>query len=133
MRRLSCPPPQLNRALLDIILKKGLWWLNSIKEGEANRVYVRNPHELERYLECLTRITVSEMILHASLARKASSRILGFNRLDYPEVDPMEWRKLVTIRLENGDVKVAELPMRYWLLPPHAPTYRENYEKHKEL
>ena len=53
------------------MLKTGLWWLNSIRESEATRPYVRNPHELERYLECLTRLTVSEMIIHASLARKA--------------------------------------------------------------
>jgi len=55
---------------------------------------------------------------------------LEFKRLDYPEMDPTEWNKHVTIRLEKGDVKVGELPFNYWLLPPNAPTYEENYQKH---
>jgi len=115
------------------MLKTGLWWLNSIRESECARTYVRNPHELERYLECLTRLTVSEMIIHASLARKASSRPLGFKRVDHPVMDPPEWNKFITIRLENGEAKVGELPDNYWVLPPYAPTHRENYEKHCSL
>jgi succinate dehydrogenase/fumarate reductase flavoprotein subunit len=73
------------------------------------------------------------MIMHASLARKASSEVLSFKRLDYPETDPTEWNKFVTIRLENGEVKAGELPLNYWLLPPYAPTYKENYEQHCSL
>lgn len=115
------------------MLKKGLWWLKSIQESEAARTYVRNPHELGRYLECLSRVTISEMIIHASLARKASSRPLDFNRIDYPEIDPPEWNKFITTRQENGEVKVGELPSNYWVLPPYAPTHRENYEAHCEL
>jgi hypothetical protein len=64
------------------------------------------------------------------LARKASSSDLEFNRLDYPEMDPPEWQKLVTLRLENGDVKVGEKPINYWLLPPNDSSYEENYRKH---
>jgi len=111
-------------------LKMGLRWLNSIRESEASRAYARNPHELMRTLECLSRITVGEMIMHASLARKASSLPLDFKRIDYPEMDPPEWNKFVTIRLENGEVKVGELPFNYWLLPPNAATYEENYKRH---
>jgi succinate dehydrogenase/fumarate reductase flavoprotein subunit len=111
-------------------LKMGLRWLDSIKENEASIAYARNPHELMRILECLVRITVGETMMHASLARKASSRELGFNRLDYPEIDPPEWNKFVTIRLENGEVKVGDLPLNYYLLPPNDPTYEENYKKH---
>ncbi|GAH63059.1 unnamed protein product, partial [marine sediment metagenome] len=114
-------------------LKMGLRWLGSIRESEAVRAYVRNPHELWRTLECLSRITVGEMIMHASLARKASSEMLDFKRLDYPEMDPPEWNKFVTIKLENGKVKAGELPLNYWLLPPNAPTYQENYKQHCEL
>jgi hypothetical protein len=111
-------------------LNLGLRWLNSIRESEASRVYARNPHELMRALECLSRITVSEIMMRASLSRKASSKFLDFKRLDYPEIDPPEWNKLVTIRLKNGDIKVGELPLNYYLLAPYAPTYKENYEKH---
>ncbi len=115
------------------MLKTGLWWLNSIKESEVDRTYVRNPHELVRFLECLTRITISEMIIHASLARKASSRPLGFKRIDYPQTDPPEWNKFITTRLENGEVKIGELDTKYWLQPPYASTHRENYEAHCDI
>lgn len=111
-------------------LKTGLKWLESIRESEAERTNVRNPHELMRTLDCLVRITVGEMTMHASLARKASSGILEFKRLDYPEVDPPEWNKYVTTRLEDGEVKQGELPLEYWLLPPYTSTYEENYKKH---
>jgi len=111
-------------------LKMGLRWLNSIRESEAARTSVSNPHELMRVLDSLTRITVAEMIIHASLARKASSARLDFKRIDYPEVDPPEWNKFITTRLENGEVKVGELPFDYWLRPPNAPTYQENYAQH---
>jgi succinate dehydrogenase/fumarate reductase flavoprotein subunit len=114
-------------------LKTGLRWFDSIRESEASEVYARNPHELARTLECLTHITMGEIVMHASLARKASSVDLEFKRLDYPEMDPAEWNKFVTIRLEDGDIKVGELPLNYWLLPPNAPTYKENYNKHCSL
>jgi succinate dehydrogenase/fumarate reductase flavoprotein subunit len=111
-------------------LTLGLRWLASIRESEASRVYARNPHELVRALECLARITVGEVIMHASLNRKASSKILAFNRLDYPQADPKEWAKLVTLRLEKGGVQVGERPLDYYLSAPHSPSYEENYRKH---
>jgi succinate dehydrogenase/fumarate reductase flavoprotein subunit len=114
-------------------LRMGLRWLNSIRESEGARVYARNPHELARTLECFSRLTVGEIIMQASLARKASSQCLDFKRLDYPEVDPPEWNKFVTTRLEDEELKVGELPLKYWLLPPNAPTYEENYKKHCSL
>ncbi len=115
------------------LLKMGLWWLDSIEESEGAQAYARNPHELWRTLEVFSRITVSKMIMHASLARRASSSVLDFKRIDYPEVDPPEWQKFVTIRLENGKVKVGQLPLDYYLQPPYAPTYEENYRRHCEL
>jgi succinate dehydrogenase/fumarate reductase flavoprotein subunit len=114
-------------------LRMGLRWLNSIRESEASTAYVRNPHELARTLECLTHITVGEIIMQASLARKASNSALEFYRLDYPKMDPPEWNKLVTIRQENGDIKIGELPLNYLLLPPNASTYEDNYRKHSCL
>jgi major membrane immunogen (membrane-anchored lipoprotein) len=53
------------------------------------------------------------MILHASLARKASSQFLKFERIDYPEVDPPEWNKFITLKMEDGKVKVGEKPFGY--------------------
>jgi succinate dehydrogenase/fumarate reductase flavoprotein subunit len=115
------------------MLKTGLWWLNSVRESEAGRAYVRNPHELERYLECLTRLTLSEVIIHASLARKASSNILDFHRVDYPTVEPKEWRRLITLKLKDDDVVTGDMPMNYFVSAPYASTLRENYEAHAGL
>jgi hypothetical protein len=106
------------------LLKVGLTWLRELKEGEAATVYARNPHELMYALGCLSMITVGEMIMHASLARKASSEFLHFTRSDYPEMDPPKWRKWITVRLENEDVKIGELPIDYW------GDLKENYEAH---
>ncbi|MBW2221561.1 MAG: FAD-binding protein [Deltaproteobacteria bacterium] len=114
-------------------LKMGLWWLDSIKEGEASRTYVRNPRELVRFLECMVRMTVGEIIMNASLARRASSKHLNFKRLDYPRMDPPEWEKFVTIRQENGEIKEGELPFDFWLKPPYAPAYEENYKRYSRL
>jgi succinate dehydrogenase/fumarate reductase flavoprotein subunit len=75
-------------------------------------------------------ITVGEMVVQASLARKASSATLNFHRLDYPVQDPPEWQRLLPIRLEDGKVEVRGLPQDYHLLPPYAPSYEENYRVH---
>jgi succinate dehydrogenase/fumarate reductase flavoprotein subunit len=111
-------------------LEMGLGWLASIRESEAARAYARNPHELWRTLEVMVRMTVGEMIIHASLARRASSRDLDFWRLDYPEIDPPEWKKFITTRLHDGVVRVGELPLGFWLEEPYAPSYTENYRLH---
>ena len=55
---------------------------------------------------------------------------LEFNRLDYPEMDPPEWNKLVTVRLENGESQGGGAAHQLLSLPPNAPTYEENYRKH---
>jgi succinate dehydrogenase/fumarate reductase flavoprotein subunit len=114
-------------------LKLGLEMFQSIRESEAATVYARNPHELARSLECLNHIAIGEMVMNASLARKASSTPLNFKRLDYPQTDPPEWNKFVTIRQEGGEVKVGEKALRWWLKPPYSSTYEENYWKHCSL
>jgi succinate dehydrogenase/fumarate reductase flavoprotein subunit len=115
------------------MLNTGLWWLDSVRESEASNTYVRNPRELERYLECLTRLTISEIIIHASLARKASSNTLDFHRVDYPEVEPRDWRKFITLKLQDDRVVTSSLPLNYYLSAPYGSTFRENYEAHSGL
>jgi len=114
-------------------LKVGLRLLKELRESEAATAYAANPHELGRTLECQTLITIGEMVIHASLARKASSALLNFSRLDYPEVDAPEWHKFLPMRLENDAVKVRELALDYHLKSPYAPTYEENYKLHCSL
>ena len=111
-------------------LEMGLTWLESIRESEAARAYARNPHELTRVLECYSRLTAGEVVMRASLERKASSKALGFMRLDYPDIDPPEWTKLITTRLEDGDMKVGEHPVDYYLQGSNASTFEENYRSH---
>ena len=62
-----------------------------------------------------------------------SSALLSFTRLDYPEVDPPGWAKLVTVQVEDGRPVAGELPLDYHLCPPFAPTYEENYRLHSGL
>jgi succinate dehydrogenase/fumarate reductase flavoprotein subunit len=115
------------------MLQTGLWWLDSVRKSEVANTFVRNPHDLERYLECLTRLTLSEVIINTSLARKASSNILDFHRVDYPSVEPKEWRKFITIKQQNDRVVTGELPLNYYMLAPNGTTFKENYETHSGL
>ncbi|MGM9606108.1 MAG: FAD-binding protein [Oscillospiraceae bacterium] len=101
------------------ILKYGLDWLDSIQRNEGQKTYARNPHELARVLECDTRFTVSSIFLHACISKIEADRGQMeegyiFNRLCGDQVE--------TIYKEN----------RYWLKPPYAASYLENYNKCKE-
>jgi succinate dehydrogenase/fumarate reductase flavoprotein subunit len=111
-------------------LQLGLEWLDGIRRSELARAHARNPHELMRTLECGVRLTVGEVMMHASLARKASSDGLCFKRIDYPDVDPPEWDKLVTIRQDGSAVKTRDLPWDYWRRAPYAPLQADNYAAH---
>jgi succinate dehydrogenase/fumarate reductase flavoprotein subunit len=113
-----------------LTLNLGLRLLNELKTTELAAAYASNPHELGRLLECQALISVGEMVIKASLERKASNSILDFHRLDYPEMNPPEWNKLLPIRQENNKVKVRELPFDFHLRSPNAPTYEENYKLH---
>lgn len=111
-------------------LQEGLRILGEIRETEAAAVYAANPHDLAHAVECLAIITAGEAIIQAALARQASSRLLSFFRLDYPEIDPEAWRKLLSIRLADGTVSVRDLPLDYYLRPPFALAFEENYLLH---
>ena len=84
----------------------------------------RNPHELMRALEVQDILTCGQIVAHACLARKASNSWLSFERLDYPEDDPPEWRKWVTVRSDGDGVQVGELPLDYY------GSVEDNYEAH---
>jgi succinate dehydrogenase/fumarate reductase flavoprotein subunit len=106
------------------LMRIGSLWLKDLEGNEATKASVDNPHKLMRTLEVMDILTCSQMVIHASLARKASSRFLSFIRLDYPLLDPPEWHKWITIRLANGEVEIGELPIDFW-----GPL-EENYEAH---
>jgi succinate dehydrogenase/fumarate reductase flavoprotein subunit len=108
------------------LLNIGLDTLRDIEQNWVPKLYALDPHKLMRSLEDLSILTSAQIIIHASLARKASSRLLDFHRIDYPAIDPPEWHKFITLRLENGRVKVGEKPLDY------AGNLKENYEKHNK-
>ena len=108
----------------------GLRLLRELRETELASAVASTPHELGRLLECSSLIDFGEAMVQASLARKASNTILDFHRLDYPDMDPPEWNKLLPIKQTDAGVEVRELPLDYYLKPPFAPTYEENYRAH---
>ena len=114
----------------EFTLHGGLRLLRELRTTELAGAYASNPHELGRLLECSSLISVGELVMQASLARKASSRLLDFHRLDYPEVDPPEWNKLLPIRQVNGGVAVRELSFTHHLEAPNQADYEENYRLH---
>jgi succinate dehydrogenase/fumarate reductase flavoprotein subunit len=117
----------------ELTLNLGLRLLNELKTTELASAYASNPHELGRLLECHSLITMGELVMKASLERKASNSMLGFTRQDYPQVDPPEWNKLVPVRQENNKVKARKLPLDFHLRAPYASSYEENYQKYSKV
>ena len=85
-------------------------------------MFAPDPHKLVRCLEDWSILTHAQIVLRASLERKASSRFLDFHRIDYPQMDPPEWRKFITVKQADGKVHVGELPLDY------CGNLKENYE-----
>jgi succinate dehydrogenase/fumarate reductase flavoprotein subunit len=108
------------------LLTMGLDALQDIEKNWVPQLFALDPHKLVRSLEDLSLLTFSQLIIHASLARKASSRHLNFQRIDFPEMDPPEWAKWITLKSENGKVKIGELPLAYW------GDLKTNYEAHNK-
>jgi len=108
------------------LLNMGLDTLRKIEEESVPQLFALDPHKLMRSLEDLSLLTYAQIIIHASLARKASSVPLNFQRIDYPTLDPPEWRKFLTIKQENSKVKTGELPLTFW------GNMKEQYEAHNK-
>jgi succinate dehydrogenase/fumarate reductase flavoprotein subunit len=108
------------------LLLLGLDVLKEIEEVFVPRLYALDPHKLMRGIEDLSMLTHAQIVLNASLARKASSAPLNFHRIDYPEVDPPAWNKYLTIKLADDAVVSGELPLNYW------GDMKANYEAHNK-
>jgi len=109
------------------LLKIGLMWLDDLERTEACRLYAFNPHQLRRVLGVMDTLTCDQMVIHASMARRASiasqGRLSsGFIRLDYPELNPPQWHNWVSIKQEDGTVISDRLALDYWGSLP------DNYE-----
>ena len=96
------------------LLKMGLSTLKKIESESIPLLYAMDPHKLMRSLEDSSLLTYAQIIIQASLARKASSMPLNFQRIDYPTLDPPEWNHFLTIKLVDGKVRTGKLPLTFW-------------------
>lgn len=110
----------------EALLKEGLDLLKSFERNIVPRLSASNPHELMRTHEVLDILTVAELVLYASLERKASSEPLCFARSDYPQMEKEEDRRHIVIRQENGKVTVRDVPLDFF------GELREEYEKRNQ-
>lgn len=108
------------------LLVTGLKMFADLQQREGQQLSAGNPHELMRALEVLNIITNAELVIESCRARKASSRELEFVRLDYPQVDPPEWKKFVTIKLGKDGVETDSLSLDYY------GELTENYKEHNK-
>ncbi len=108
------------------LLNMGLNGLRKIEEESVPLLYALDPHKLMRSLEDISLLTYAQIIVHASLARKASSVSLNFQRIDYPTLDPPEWNHFLTIKQENGKIKTGKLPQAFW------GNMKQGYEAHNK-
>jgi succinate dehydrogenase/fumarate reductase flavoprotein subunit len=98
----------------EALLQMGLDALNKIEAEAVPKLCALDPHKLMRSLEDISMLHYAQIIVQASLARKASSKPLLFHRIDYPTFDPPEWNKFLTIKQEDGKVKTGELAPTFW-------------------
>jgi len=110
----------------ETLFKMGLGALEKIEKESAPSLYALDPHKLMRSLEDLSMLEHAKIIIHASMARKASSRPLSFQRIDYPQFDPPEWDKFLTIKQENNKIKIGERPQAFW------GDMKQQYEAHNK-
>jgi len=112
-------------------LQEGLRLLQELRESEASTVYAANPHELAHSVECQAIITVGEAVIHASLARRASSAWLNFVRLI-----TLRWIRRVAKALSDQTVEAksrSRIAARLLFAASLCPTYEENYFLHCDL
>lgn len=109
----------------DDLLKVGLSRLKEYEEKIVPQTFAYNPHELTRLLEVFDILTVSQVIIEASLARKISMKPLSFIRGDSIE-DESSKDKLIVIRQFDGKVITREVAVDYF------GDLKENYEKHNQ-
>ncbi|MDY3919197.1 MAG: FAD-dependent oxidoreductase [Candidatus Limivivens sp.] len=110
----------------EALLKEGLDLLKQFETEMVPKLRASNPHELMRTHEVLDILTVSQLVIHACLARKSSSAPLCFTRSDYPEMDPVSERKHIVIRQEKGRVVTRDVPLNFF------GDLKEEYEKRNQ-
>jgi len=106
------------------LLMHGFKNLHDLTEKAVPELGAENPHDLIRTLEVINILTNAEIVIHSSLARKASSKHLHFHRSDYPEIDPPAWCKFIVIQQQNEDIHIRDESIDYY------GSFENNYELH---
>jgi len=104
----------------DELLLSGVQQLDQYARQVVPQTAAANPHELVRLLEVFDILTVAQIILQASLARKQSCKKLEFYRSDD---DGGAQKPFIVIRHDGQKVVSREVPLDY------AGDIRSNYEK----
>jgi succinate dehydrogenase/fumarate reductase flavoprotein subunit len=112
-------------------LDMGIRRMRDLLETEGERMYASNPHELARVNESYSLAELGIAHLEGAKARKASNKILHFERADYPDDTP-EWHKFIAVSLRDGsnDALARGVPVDYHLQPPYSSDLEENYRKY---
>ncbi|MGN0293251.1 MAG: FAD-dependent oxidoreductase [Lachnospiraceae bacterium] len=108
------------------LLLEGLDLLKSFEKEIVPSLYAANPHDLMRTHEVLDILTVAQLVLYASLARKASSDTLCFQRSDYPQQETEAEKRHIVIHQENGEPVTRDVPLDFF------GDLEEEYEKRNE-
>lgn len=110
----------------DALLKEGLNLLEHFEKEFVPKLSCQNPHELMRTHEVLDILTVSQLIIHACLARHTSCTPLHFKRTDSSLKDLLSDQKHIVIHQENGKVYTRNVPLNYF------GSLKEEYERHNQ-
>lgn len=100
-------------------MKKALSEVEGIRDNLVPYLHAYDPHYLRMALEAKNLVTLAEMQLRASLARKETR--IGGVREDYPYTDNINWLKWVSVEKDDGGMRVftQDLPMQRY--PVKAP------------
>jgi hypothetical protein len=109
---------------LDDLLKRGLARLGEYEKNVVPETFAHNPHELVRLLEVFDILTNALLILHASLARKHSSKPLNFQGGDSTEEESPKDAKLIVLKQDEGQITTRELPVDFY------GDLKENHERY---
>ncbi|MBI9048752.1 MAG: FAD-binding protein [Anaerolineaceae bacterium] len=104
----------------DELLNSGIEQLSRFERDIIPRTSAANPHELMRLLEVFDILTVAQIILQASLARKQNCKKLEFFRSDE---DDQKQKPFIVIRHDGEKVIQKEVSLDY------AGDIKMNYEK----
>ncbi len=96
----------------EALMREGLDLLKQYETEFVPQLSARNPHELMRIHEVCDILTVAQLVLHASLARKASSETLCFKRSDYPEQESSP--RHIVISRHGDSVSTREVPLDFF-------------------